>query len=184
MDWLNSTCVVNCKIIDYSDAIALSNNTCNCAINYHWRDQIKECARNCEGVAYIDPNGSPTLRACPCMQNFLWSEANTRCEIQCGQIANSEQYSLTEYNKCECRPGFLWNTTKYDCQVDCKSIWNAEKRINSTHCSCKDNQPFDSQTLTCSSAATAGVFSSTLSIVGLVIACVVGNCSLMQRLLS
>jgi hypothetical protein len=79
MDWLNSTCVVDCKVIDYSDSVGLFNNTCACAINYHWRDSIKECARSCEGVLYTDPNGEPTLRSCPCISNFLWSETKTRC---------------------------------------------------------------------------------------------------------
>ena len=55
MDWLNSTCVVDCKTISYSDSVGLSNNTCACAINYHWRDSIKECARDCHGVANVDP---------------------------------------------------------------------------------------------------------------------------------
>ena len=41
MDWLNQTCVVDCKKIDYSDSVGLTNNTCACAINYHWVDAIK-----------------------------------------------------------------------------------------------------------------------------------------------
>ena len=73
MDWLNKTCVVDCKQIDYSDAVGLTNNTCACAINYHWVDTIKECARDCSGIAYIDPLGQATLRACPCVSNFVWS---------------------------------------------------------------------------------------------------------------
>ena len=73
MDWLNQTCVVDCKKIDYSDSVGLTNNTCACAINYHWVHTIKECARDCSGIAYIDPNGQATLRACPCLSNFVWS---------------------------------------------------------------------------------------------------------------
>jgi hypothetical protein len=95
MDWLNSTCVVDCKKIDYADSVAINSTTCACAINYHWRSQIKECARNCSGVAYTVPNGAATLRSCPCIESFLWSETNTRCEIQCGMIANSQQWSLS-----------------------------------------------------------------------------------------
>ena len=65
--------------------------------------------------------------------------------------------------------------------MDCASIWNARQRINDSYCSCNDNQPFDSQTLTCSSATQEGIFSSTLSIVGLVVAIVVGNYEFMQH---
>lgn len=152
MDWLNQTCVVNCKVIDYADSVGLSNNTCACAINYHWRNTIKECARSCNGISYVNASQSSTLRSCPCIRSFVWSEANTRCEIQCDKIANSQQYSLSEYNICECRPGFLWNNSTYICEVDCSSIWNADGRVNDTHCTCKNDQPFNSTSLSCSSA--------------------------------
>ena len=132
MDWLNSTCVVNCKDIEFSDSVGLQNNTCACAINCNWEDKIKECARNCVGVKYVDPKGQPTLQACPCINHFLWNEANTRCEIQCSLIPNSEVYTLSQINECECRSGFVWNSTTYSCQVDCANIWNAKTRISDT----------------------------------------------------
>jgi len=175
MDWLNGTCVVNCKVIDFSDTVGFQNNTCACAINYNWEDKIKECARSCTGVKYTDPNGQPTLQACPCITHFLWNEANTRCEIQCSLIPNSEVYTLTQTDQCECRSGFIWNSTTFSCQVDCASIWNAKTRVNDSYCNCVDNQDFNSTSLTCASAGTAGIFSSALSIAGFAIGCVVGT---------
>ena len=175
MDWLNNTCVVDCQVIEYSDSSGLANNTCSCAINYNWQDKIKECARNCDGVSNIDPNGQPTLQACPCIKHFLWSQANTRCEIQCAEIPNSELYTLSQVNQCECRPGFIWLPDNYTCQVDCANIWNAGARVNSSSCVCDNGQPFNSTSLTCGTAGTAGIFSSTLSIVGFSIGCAVGK---------
>jgi hypothetical protein len=130
MDWFNSSCVVDCAAISYSDPSGQINNTCSCAINYIWIDKIKECARNCSGVNYTIVGADSTLISCPCISHFAWNQANTRCEVQCGTIPNSEDYSLAEVDKCECRPGFNWNSTGHSCQVDCSTIWNANGRIS------------------------------------------------------
>lgn len=163
-----------------SDPSGQVNNTCGCAINYLWIDKIKECARNCSGVKYTIPGADSTLISCPCIQNFAWNEANTQCEIQCSKVPNSQDYSLAEVNQCDCRPGFNWNPSTYSCQVDCSQIWNAGSRINDSYCNCNNDQPFNNQTLTCGSAAAAGLFSNTLTIVGFAVGIVIGTASSIQ----
>ena len=46
--------------------------------------------------------------------------------------------------------------------------------MNDSYCKCKDNQPFNNQTLTCGAAAASGFLDSPLAIAGFAVGILVG----------